>query len=153
MICINPFKKIKAYDFHQRSSNENDINVNMNNESKIACNLWELGKCALQNLKSSRKNQAVVITGESGSGKTESTKILLDFLSENDSSGGRNLKDQVIGNNFILEAFGNAKTMRNDNSSRFGKFIRVGMDENSKIIHASISNYLLEKSRVTKHAL
>ena len=118
-----------------------------------------------------KKNQAIIISGESGAGKTESTKIILcylaqaatnfvgpefDFLniSENAKAGSgssvKGIEKQVLETNPVLEAFGNAKTFKNNNSSRFGKFIKINFDDKGKIMFAQISHYLLEKSRVVK---
>jgi len=94
-------------------------------------------------------NQAIIISGESGSGKTEAAKIILNYLAGCSSKSGNNLSEQVLDTNPILEAFGNAKTLRNDNSSRFGKYIEIHFDNISlKLLSAWIQNYLLEKSRI-----
>ena len=108
------------------------------------------------------RNQSIVISGESGAGKTEATKIIMKYLARitrktSDSSllspGGQMvaaLEDKVLSSNPLLESFGNARTLRNDNSSRFGKFIRIFFDtEKQQITAASITNYLLEKTRIT----
>ncbi len=96
-----------------------------------------------------------MISGESGAGKTENAKYAMKFLTSlSKKATGSNetpIEDKILSCNPILEAFGNAKTVRNDNSSRFGKYVRIWVEKkNRKIIGASISNYLLEKSRVTQ---
>ena len=93
-------------------------------------------------------DQSIIISGESGSGKTEATKKCLQFFAEAAGSGGLRLEDKLLACNPILEAFGNAKTNRNDNSSRFGKWMEVGFDIKRRICGTRIVNYLLEKSRV-----
>lgn len=107
---------------------------------------------------SSQKNQAIVISGESGAGKTENAKFAMKYLTSLSSYGKVKdalntevpIEDKILSCNPILEAFGNSKTVRNDNSSRFGKYVRMWVIKSSKkIIGASVSNYLLEKSRVT----
>ena len=100
-----------------------------------------------------------MITGESGAGKTENTKKVITYFAFVGSSAGKKVKegdkkkasleDQVVQTNPVLEAYGNAKTVRNDNSSRFGKFIRVWFNNMGKMAGGDIETYLLEKSRVT----
>eukprot|EP00914_Ancora_sagittata_P007760 GHVO01015186.1.p1 GENE.GHVO01015186.1~~GHVO01015186.1.p1 ORF type:complete len:1084 (+),score=205.04 GHVO01015186.1:412-3663(+) len=103
------------------------------------------------------KAQSIIITGESGAGKTEATKIILKYLSSIGDCGKGNMdasiKNQVLQSNPLLEAFGNAKTARNDNSSRFGKFIQIHFSESGDMISGRISNYLLEKCRVVSHGV
>ena len=108
------------------------------------------------------RDQSIIISGESGAGKTEATKIIMKYLAritkkalagEGETSASADvssLEDRVLSSNPLLEAFGNARTLRNDNSSRFGKFIEISFDTTTgHIIGASISNYLLEKTRIT----
>merc|ERR550532_1643987 len=101
------------------------------------------------------KNQSILITGESGAGKTENTKKVITYFAFVGSSAPKegskkaSLEDQVVQTNPVMEAFGNAKTIRNDNSSRFGKFIRVWFNNQGKMAGGDIETYLLEKSRVT----
>lgn len=94
-------------------------------------------------------NQSIVISGESGAGKTETTKICMRYLSEVGGSQGVSRKeDQIMQSSYILEGFGNAKTLRNDNSSRFGKFTLLQFDAKGAVVGATIEQYLLEKSRL-----
>ena len=88
----------------------------------------------------------MVISGESGAGKTETTKKAMQFFAQ--MSGGTGIEDQVLQTNPLLEAFGNAKTLRNHNSSRFGKLLEIHFNASNHICGAKISTYLLEKSRV-----
>jgi len=94
------------------------------------------------------RSQAVVINGESGAGKTETAKILLQDLSEKAGDGADDLALRLLASSPVLEAFGNAKTARNDNSSRFGKLIKLHFSPTGGLSHATVAHYLLEKSRV-----
>ncbi|KAK1795577.1 hypothetical protein P4O66_001071 [Electrophorus voltai] len=114
---------------------------------------------AYQYMLTDRENQSILITGESGAGKTVNTKRVIQYFASIAAAGGGSaskkdsnkgtLEDQIIQANPALEAFGNAKTVRNDNSSRFGKFIRIHFGTSGKLSSADIETYLLEKSRVT----
>merc|ERR1712168_741090 len=105
-----------------------------------------------------KKNNAMLITGESGAGKTENTKKVITYLAMVATGAGGakkdtkkvSLEDQIVATNPILESYGNAKTARNDNSSRFGKFIRIHFTSSGKLCGCDIVSYLLEKSRITE---
>merc|ERR1719387_1082841 len=97
----------------------------------------------------------MLISGESGAGKTETAKIVMQYLayaSGADSEVAARVQDRVLCAQPILESFGNAATLRNSNSSRFGKYNRVFFDEDGKMVHAAVTTYLLESSRVVVHA-
>ncbi|KAL9687837.1 hypothetical protein QQ045_032244 [Rhodiola kirilowii] len=96
-------------------------------------------------------SQSILVSGESGAGKTESTKMLMQYLAYmggRKAAEGRSVEQKVLESNPVLEAFGNAKTLRNNNSSRFGKFVELQFDERGRISGAAIRTYLLERSRV-----
>merc|ERR1719297_540497 len=103
------------------------------------------------------KNQSILITGESGAGKTENTKKVISYFASIGATGKKKegepgLEDKIVQTNPVLEAWGNAKTVRNDNSSRFGKFIRIWYNAGGKLSGADMVIYLLEKSRLTFQA-
>ena len=154
MVAINPYRNIPIYG---------DETVRWYRGQKRqdrAPHIYSVADGAYQALMTSRKSQSILITGESGAGKTENTKRVIHYLTaiscKNTSENvgvESSLEQQLILTNPILEAFGNAQTVRNNNSSRFGKFIRIDFDPSGgHIIGASIEKYLLEKSRVTHRA-
>jgi len=118
--------------------------------------LWAIAEGAYRNMLTNTKNNAMLITGESGAGKTENTKKVITYLAMVATGAGKkvekkvSLEDQIVATNPILESYGNAKTARNDNSSRFGKFIRIHFTQSGKLAGCDIVAYLLEKSRITE---
>merc|ERR1712106_1265427 len=123
--------------------------------------VFAISENAYANMRQNCQNQSMLITGESGAGKTENTKKVITYFGYVGACGGKlkkgekkkdSLEDQIVATNPVLEAFGNAKTTRNDNSSRFGKFIRIHFQPSGKLAGADIENYLLEKSRVVDQA-
>ncbi|GMH53857.1 hypothetical protein TrRE_jg1604 [Triparma retinervis] len=145
LISVNPFKMLPLYTPEIMESYVNGI------RGKDP-HVFAIGYQAYNNMMSENSNQSVIISGESGAGKSEATKLILQFLSDLSGRAAStkavsNIEQQILQANPIMEAFGNAKTVRNNNSSRFGKLITVKFKGGS--IHgASIINYLLEKSRV-----
>ena len=132
LIAINPYRKLDIYNYQHFS--------------KPHC--YEISQQAIDNLKNTDKNQTVLISGDSGSGKTFSTKSIINYLAHN-FSFDETLYDQIVNSNPIIEVFGNAETSLNDNSSRFGKFIKMYFnDDITNISGIQIDTYLLEKSRV-----
>merc|ERR1712117_385730 len=116
--------------------------------------IFAIAEGAYQGMVNSGINQSILITGESGAGKTENTKKVISYFATVCSSGKRkegeaSLEDKIVQTNPVLEAWGNAKTVRNDNSSRFGKFIRIHFNQAGKLSGADMVVYLLEKSRLT----
>jgi len=121
--------------------------------------LWAIAEGAYRNMLQNTKNNAMLITGESGAGKTENTKKVITYLAMVATGAGGaakkevkkvSLEDQIVATNPVLESYGNAKTARNDNSSRFGKFIRIHFTSSGKLAGCDIVSYLLEKSRITE---
>uniref|UniRef100_G1MUC5 Myosin motor domain-containing protein n=1 Tax=Meleagris gallopavo TaxID=9103 RepID=G1MUC5_MELGA len=130
------------------------------NPEEAPPHIFSISDNAYQFMLTDRENQSILITGESGAGKTVNTKRVIQYFATIAASGDKKkeeqsgkmqgtLEDQIISANPLLEAFGNAKTVRNDNSSRFGKFIRIHFGATGKLASADIETYLLEKSRVT----
>merc|ERR1719266_1750924 len=116
--------------------------------------IFAIAEGAYQGMMNSGMNQSILITGESGAGKTENTKKVISYFATICSSGKRkegeaSLEEKIVQTNPVLEAWGNAKTVRNDNSSRFGKFIRIHFNASGKLSGADMVVYLLEKSRLT----
>merc|ERR1719398_570324 len=116
--------------------------------------IFAVAEGAYQGMQLSMINQSILITGESGAGKTENTKKVISYFATICSSGKRkegeaSLEEKIVQTNPVLEAWGNAKTVRNDNSSRFGKFIRIHFNASGKLSGADMVVYLLEKSRLT----
>ena len=123
--------------------------------NEVPPHLWAITETAYRNMLTNNKDQSMLITGESGAGKTENTKKVISYLAMVASSGKKSakkvsLEDQIVATNPILESYGNAKTSRNDNSSRFGKFIRIHFTTSGKLCGCDIESYLLEKSRITQ---
>ncbi|EEB07343.1 myosin type-2 heavy chain 2 [Schizosaccharomyces japonicus yFS275] len=151
MVAVNPYCSLPIYgnDFIQRYANESNV-------VKLSPHIYSVSAVAYRAMLSEGKDQAILVTGESGAGKTETTKKIIQFLttivgSPNSIASGK-LEQQILMSNPILEAFGNAQTVRNNNSSRFGKFIRISFTESGAIAGASLEWYLLEKSRVIKQS-
>ncbi|XP_027705854.1 myosin-8 isoform X3 [Vombatus ursinus] len=153
-VTVNPYKWLPVY-------NPDVVAAYRGKKRQEAPpHIFSISDNAYQFMLTDRENQSILITGESGAGKTVNTKRVIQYFAtiavtgekkKEDSSGKMQgtLEDQIISANPLLEAFGNAKTVRNDNSSRFGKFIRIHFGTTGKLASADIETYLLEKSRVT----
>ncbi|KAJ8267018.1 hypothetical protein GJAV_G00137360 [Gymnothorax javanicus] len=140
LVAVNPYQMLPIYTAEQ---------IHLYTNKKIAempPHIFAIADNCYFNMQRSNKDQCCIISGESGAGKTESTKLILQFLA---SISGQHswIEQQVLEANPILEAFGNAKTIRNDNSSRFGKYIDIHFSRKGAIEGAKIEQYLLEKSR------
>ncbi|MCL4141181.1 UNVERIFIED_CONTAM: hypothetical protein GTU68_064826 [Idotea baltica] len=110
--------------------------------------VFALADKAFRDMKVLKQSQSIIVSGESGAGKTESTKYILRYLCESWGAKIGELEQKILDANPVLEAFGNAKTTRNNNSSRFGKFIEIHFSERFSVVGGFISHYLLEKSRL-----
>uniref|UniRef100_A0A8C9Y272 Myosin-7 n=1 Tax=Sander lucioperca TaxID=283035 RepID=A0A8C9Y272_SANLU len=147
-VTVNPYKWLPVYN------QEVVVAYRGKKRAEAPPHIFSISDNAYQYMLSDRENQSILITGESGAGKTVNTKRVIQYFASIAASGVKKdptgtLEDQIIQANPALEAFGNAKTIRNDNSSRFGKFIRIHFDTRGKLASADIETYLLEKSRVT----
>ncbi|KAB1993962.1 hypothetical protein ES319_D13G067500v1 [Gossypium barbadense] len=142
LVAINPFKKVPLYG--------NDYIEAYKNKSIESPHVYAIADTAIREMTRDEVNQSIIISGESGAGKTETAKIAMQYLAV--LGGGSGIEYEILKTNPILEAFGNAKTLRNDNSSRFGKLIEIHFSETGKISGAKIQTFLLEKSRVVQCA-
>uniref|UniRef100_A0A673FZJ7 Myosin-10-like n=1 Tax=Sinocyclocheilus rhinocerous TaxID=307959 RepID=A0A673FZJ7_9TELE len=157
-VVINPYKNLPIYT-------ESIIEMYRGKKRhEMPPHIYAISEAAYRSMLQDREDQSILCTGESGAGKTENTKKVIQYLAHVASShksgtlGHFNLgisgelERQLLQANPILEAFGNAKTVKNDNSSRFGKFIRINFDVAGYIVGANIETYLLEKSRAIRQA-
>ncbi|XP_029357976.1 myosin-9-like [Echeneis naucrates] len=157
-VVVNPYKYLPIYT-------EEIVNMYKGKKRhEMPPHIYAITDSAYRSMMQDREDQSILCTGESGAGKTENTKKVIQYLAHVASSfkskkdqgsavlSHGELENQLLQANPILEAFGNAKTVKNDNSSRFGKFIRINFDVNGYIVGANIETYLLEKSRAIRQA-
>merc|ERR1712042_243333 len=147
-IAINPYKRFPIYTLRTMEL--------YTGKRRNECwpHIFAIAEGAYQGMMNSGINQSILITGESGAGKTENTKKVISYFATICSSGKKkegeaSLEDKIVQTNPVLEAWGNAKTVRNDNSSRFGKFIRIHFNASGKLSGADMVVYLVEQSRLT----
>lgn len=145
LVAVNPYKELNIY-------NKEFVNMfkDKKDEASLKPHIFATAQLAVDKLLTEKKDQSILVTGESGAGKTENTKKVIQYiLSVVGEGGAQKLESQIIKANPILESFGNATTVRNLNSSRFGKFIKININHSKlEIDNAFINWYLLEKSRV-----
>merc|ERR1719285_1691312 len=161
-VVVNPYKRLPIYT-------EKIIEIYKGKKRhEVPPHVFAITDIAYRSMLQDREDQSILCTGESGAGKTENTKKVIQYLAyvaaskpkgsshaPTSNDGGLNfgeLEQRLLKANPILEAFGNAKTVKNDNSSRFGKFIRINFDASGYIAGANIETYLLEKARIIRQA-
>lgn len=147
LVAINPYEQLPIYGqdviYAYSGQNMGDMDPH----------IFAVAEEAYKQMARDEKNQSIIVSGESGAGKTVSAKYAMRyFATVGGSASDTNIEEKVLASSPIMEAIGNAKTTRNDNSSRFGKFIEIGFDKKYHIIGANMRTYLLEKSRVVFQA-
>ncbi|XP_063718302.1 unconventional myosin-VI-like isoform X2 [Symsagittifera roscoffensis] len=149
LIAVNPYHDIKNL-----YSSETIKKYKGKSLGTMPPHVFAIGDLALREMKKTRSSQSIIVSGESGAGKTETTKYMLRYLTESAHTGiaspnMTSIEQRIVEANPLLESFGNAKTTRNNNSSRFGKFVEVHYNERFQVVGGHVSHYLLEKSRIT----
>ncbi|XP_023641594.1 myosin-13 isoform X2 [Capsella rubella] len=146
LIAVNPFKQLPdLYNDHMMAQYKGAT------LGDLSPHPFAVADAAYRQMMNEGISQSILVSGESGAGKTETAKLLMKYLAKMGGravSDRRTVEDQVLESNPVLEAFGNAKTVKNNNSSRFGKFVEIQFDQRGRISGAAIRTYLLEKSRV-----
>ncbi|XP_044050302.1 unconventional myosin-Vc isoform X2 [Siniperca chuatsi] len=147
LVAVNPYKQLSIYGdaiIHAYSGQ---------NMGDMDPHIFAVAEEAYKQMARNHKNQSIIISGESGAGKTVSARFAMRYFAVVSKSGSKTrVEDKVLASNPITEAIGNAKTTRNDNSSRFGKYTEISFDRRYRIIGANMRTYLLEKSRVVFQA-
>ncbi|KEZ42413.1 Myosin-1 [Scedosporium apiospermum] len=145
LVSVNPFRDLGIYTDQVLESYRGK------NRLEMPPHVFAIAEASYYNMKAYKDNQCVIISGESGAGKTEAAKRIMQYIanvSGGESGDIQQIKDMVLATNPLLESFGNAKTLRNNNSSRFGKYLQIYFNSQGEPVGADITNYLLEKSRV-----
>ncbi|XP_034499502.1 unconventional myosin-Ia isoform X2 [Ailuropoda melanoleuca] len=146
LISVNPYQQLPIYgpEFIAKYQDYTFY--------ELEPHIYALANVAYQSLRDRDRDQCILITGESGAGKTEASKLVMSYVAAVCGKGEQvnSVKEQLLQSNPVLEAFGNAKTIRNNNSSRFGKYMDIEFDFKGFPLGGVITNYLLEKSRVVK---
>ncbi|XP_048332477.2 myosin-15 isoform X1 [Ziziphus jujuba] len=148
LIAVNPFTKLPhLYDVHMMEQYKGAP------FGELSPHVFAVADASYRAMMNEDRSQSILVSGESGAGKTETTKLIMQYLTYvggRAAGDDRTVEQQVLESNPLLEAFGNARTVRNDNSSRFGKFVEIQFDANGRISGAAIRTYLLERSRVVQ---
>jgi len=147
LISINPYYEIP--DLYSKNTIKKYMGKSL---GTLPPHCYAIADKAYRDMKVTKLSQSVIVSGESGAGKTESTKHILKYLTECWGTHAGPIEQRILESNPLLEAFGNAKTVRNNNSSRFGKFVEIHFDNKNSVCGGYISHYLLEKSRICTQA-
>nr|XP_048701845.1 unconventional myosin-VI isoform X4 [Caretta caretta] len=142
LIAVNPY-----FDIPKLYSLETIKKYQGKSLGTLPPHVYAIADKAFRDMKVLKMSQSIIVSGESGAGKTENTKFVLRYLTESYGTG-QDIDDRIVEANPLLEAFGNAKTVRNNNSSRFGKFVEIHFNEKNLVVGGFVSHYLLEKSRI-----
>uniref|UniRef100_A0A8C8SEQ0 Unconventional myosin-VI n=1 Tax=Pelusios castaneus TaxID=367368 RepID=A0A8C8SEQ0_9SAUR len=142
LIAVNPY-----FDIPKLYSLETIKKYQGKSLGTLPPHVYAIADKAFRDMKVLKMSQSIIVSGESGAGKTENTKFVLRYLTESYGTG-QDIDDRIVEANPLLEAFGNAKTVRNNNSSRFGKFVEIHFNEKNMVVGGFVSHYLLEKSRI-----
>ncbi|PRP78118.1 class VII unconventional myosin [Planoprotostelium fungivorum] len=146
LVSVNPYQPLP--DHYDENAAKSYANVVLGN---MAPHIYAVADVSYRSMKKDKKNQSILISGESGAGKTEATKYIMKYITQLTGGTGK-IEKALLDAHPILEAFGNAKTRQNDNSSRFGKFFQIYFKPDGSLSGTAVSHYLLEKSRVTHQA-
>ncbi|ELU11296.1 hypothetical protein CAPTEDRAFT_226099 [Capitella teleta] len=146
LLAVNPFTPLKIYTNQHSKLYRNCC------KADNPPHIFAIADQCYQSLVHNRHNQCIVISGESGAGKTQSANYIIQQLTQLGRAANRTLENRILQVNPLVEAFGNARTVINDNSSRFGKYLEMTFTGNGKVTGSRLSEYLLEKSRVVHQA-
>ncbi|XP_058879517.1 myosin VIa isoform X6 [Acipenser ruthenus] len=142
LIAVNPY-----YDIPKLYSPETIKQYQGKSLGTLPPHVYAIADKAFRDMRVLKMSQSIIVSGESGAGKTENTKFVLRYLTTSYGTG-QDIDERIVEANPLLEAFGNAKTVRNNNSSRFGKFVEIHFNEKNSVVGGFVSHYLLEKSRI-----
>ncbi|ROL18724.1 Unconventional myosin-VI [Anabarilius grahami] len=142
LIAVNPY-----FDIPKLYSPESIKSYQRRSLGTLPPHVYAIADKAYRDMKVLKMSQSIIVSGESGAGKTENTKFVLRYLTTSYGTG-QDIDERIVEANPLLEAFGNAKTVRNNNSSRFGKFVEIHFNEKNAVVGGFVSHYLLEKSRI-----
>ncbi|XP_033979703.1 unconventional myosin-VI-like isoform X2 [Trematomus bernacchii] len=144
LIAVNPY-----YDIPKLYSPETIQKYRGRSLGTLPPHVYAIADKAYRDMRVLKMSQSIIVSGESGAGKTENTKFVLRYLTSSYGTG-QDIDERIVEANPLLEAFGNAKTVRNNNSSRFGKFVEIHFNEKNTVVGGFVSHYLLEKSRICR---